>query len=404
MTSRERVLATLNFRTPDRMPKDLGGMGSTGISVFAYPALVAALGLPARRPKIGDGVQMLAVPDRDVLDALDCDIVCAGTDSTNAFEEPEKWKPYDFNGRLPALVSNPEAYRVEPDGTIVMNGDRFMPPAAHVFNAVHAGQPLDLEAEMPHEDLQKIRNDLAANVIRAERVKEIAAYCRRVRESTDRAIMFGGLCYGLGFPHGMAAWSMLCLTDPDYVKEYFAIVTAHAIENVKRLLPAIHPFIDVLMAAADDQGTQNATILPPDVFRDLYLPFYRQANDAVHAIAPQVKTFLHSCGAIYAILDHIINAGFDVLNPVQWSAGGHSCREWKDVCRGRIALWGGGVNTQATLPLGTVADVERETAAAASCLAEGNGYVFCAIHNLLAEIPAEKIIAMYRAAGRVRRK
>ena len=97
----------------------------------------------------------------------------------------------------------------------------------------------------------------------------------------------------------------------------------------------------------------------------------------------------------------MIDAGFDVLNPVQWSAGGRSWPEWKDACRGRIALWGGGVNTQRTLPLGTVADVERETREAVSDLSEGGGYVFAAIHNILAEIDPRKVVAMYRTASAV---
>ncbi|MCX5757792.1 MAG: methyltransferase, partial [Candidatus Hydrogenedentes bacterium] len=129
----------------------------------------------------------------------------------------------------------------------------------------------------------------------------------------------------------------------------------------------------------------------------LFKPYYRRFTDALHAAGPNVKAFLHSCGAIYDLLDMIIESGFDVLNPVQWSAGGHSYREWKDKARNRIALWGGGVNTQATLPLGTVEDVEREVRAVADYMRRDGGFVFCAIHNILAEISGEKIVAMYRA-------
>jgi uroporphyrinogen decarboxylase len=125
-------------------------------------------------------------------------------------------------------------------------------------------------------------------------------------------------------------------------------------------------------------------------------------NETAHRLAPDVKTFIHTCGAIYDVVDYIIEGGFDILNPVQWTAGGHSFREWKAKCRGKIALWGGGVDTQKTLPLGTVADVEREVTEVVSCLAEGGGYVFNSIHNILAEVEPEKIVAMYRAAGAVR--
>ena len=111
MNSRERVVAALNFNRPDRLPKDLGGMRSTGISAFAYPKLVEALGLPARRPKIHDVWQMLALPDTDVLDSLGCDVVAIDNDVTNAFEEPQKWEEYDFAGRLPALGKTAEHFQ-----------------------------------------------------------------------------------------------------------------------------------------------------------------------------------------------------------------------------------------------------------------------------------------------------
>lgn len=401
MTRRERVLTTLSFGTPDRLPKDLGGMRSTGISCFAYPNLVKALGLPCRAPMIHDAGQMLALPDTDVLDALDCDICEVTMDQdTNAFDDSASWKPYDFNSRLNARVKDPSAYSLS--GTTIVLGREphtlTMPEGAFVFDAAHGGQPLDLMAELPRIDLDAARRS-RGHLLPDERIRSIAAYCRRARSSTDRAILFNGLSFGLGFPHGMAAWSMLCLTDPQYVKEYFDIVTERNVENAGRLLPEIAPYIDIIMLASDDQGTQNAPILPPAVYRDLYVPFYRRANETVHALAPAVNTFLHSCGAIYDILDDIISTGFDVINPVQWSAGGRSFREWKDKCRGRIALWGGGVNTQVTLPLGSVADVERESREAANYLSKDNGFVFCAIHNILAEIPPEKIIAMYRSAS-----
>lgn len=402
MTRRERVMAALNHQPVDRLPLDLGGMNSTGVSCFAYPKLVAALGLPPRRPRVHDTGQMLALPERDVLDALACDVLTVHGDwCTNAFVEPERWHDFDFGGRLPAQVTNPGAFELLPDGAIRQWGVSLMVPDSYVFDTPHAGEELNLTREIPMENLDELKAKLAANRFTPERVAAIRDYCRRVRESSDRAVFFNGLTVGLGFRGGMANYSILCLTEPDYVHALHRLLLEHCLAQAEALLPAIAPYVDVIMFSADDQGTQGATILPPRLFRELYLPYYREANRAVHRLAPGVKSFLHCCGAIYDILDAIIEAEFDVLNPVQWSAGGHSYREWKDKCRGRIALWGGGVNTQVTLPLGTVADVEREVREVTTYLAQDSGYVFCAIHNLLAEIPPEKILALYRtAAGR----
>ncbi len=400
MNGRERVRAALNFQTPDRLPKDLGGMGSTGISCFAYPRLVAALGLPPRLPKVYDTGQMLALPDPDVLDALGCDVVSVREDHiTNAFEEPEKWRSFDFGGRLPALIcKDPAAFEVRPDGSIVQDGISTMVRDSYVFDTPHAGQELDLSREPTCPDPERTRADLAKRLYSPERVESIAAYCRRARASTSRAILFSGLSTGLGFPGGMANWSMLCLTDPEGVTAHFEAVTAFAVAQIERLLPAIRENVDVLMIAADDQGTQASSILPPPVFGELYAPFYRRIVAAVHRLAPEVKCFLHSCGAIYELLDGIMDAGFDVLNPIQWSGGKHKPGEWKAKCAGRMAFWGGGVNTQTTLPWGTVEEVRREVREVVPILARGGGYIFCAIHNLLAEVPPEKVIALYRTA------
>ena len=402
MNSRERVLAALNFQTPDRLPKDLGGMLSTGISAFAYPRLVAALGLPARLPKVYDTGQMLAMPDPDVLDALGCDCVVQCHGATNAFEQKDYWRPYDFNGRLPALVHQPEVFETQVDGSILQNRLTRMVPASYVFDEAHGGQPVDWTGELPMYDLKLYKKELDKRLITDERVVQLRTLCRRVRDSTDRAVFLseGSITPDISIhAHGgMAVFPILCVTEPDYVRELHDMITSVTERNIRVLLPEIAPYIDVIMAAADDWGTQNSTIASPAVFRDLFLPYRRRINDVFHGTARLVKIFLHTCGAIYDIIDLVIEAGFDALNPVQWCAGRHSYQEWKDKARGRIALWGGGINSQVTLPLGTVNDVEREVSEVVNYMKQDSGYVFCNIHNILAEIAPEKVIAMYRAA------
>lgn len=378
-------------------------MLSTGISAFAYPKLVQALGLPPRLPRIYDSGQMLAMPDLDVLDALGCDCVVVTYGATNAIEQPELWHPYDFNGRLPALVRNPHAYEVQPDGSILQHRRLRMAPASYVFDEEHGGQPVDWSGELPMYDLKQYKRSLEQRVLRDEQIVALRELCRRVRESTDRAVFLseGSITPDISIHShgGMAVFPILCLTEPDYVRALHEIEVEHTLGNIRRLLPEIAPYVDIIMAAADDWGTQTSTIASPKVFRELFLPYRKRINDEFHRLAPQAAVFLHSCGAIYDLIDLIIEAGFDVLNPVQWCAGTHSYKEWKDKARRRIALWGGGVNSQATLPLGNVQDVERETRQVVAYMKQDNGYVFCNIHNILAEIPPEKVIAMYRAAA-----
>jgi uroporphyrinogen decarboxylase len=401
-SSRDRVMRALNFETTDRVPLDLAGMRSTGISAFAYPSLVAALGLPPRRPRVEDTGQMLALPDLDVLDALGCDVITICDDATNAFEQPELWHDYDFNGRLPARVRQPSAFKALPDGTIVQGNSRMVPDSV-VFDAPHGGQPLDLSADLPTPDLKEVRAYLDAHEIRDDQIVATRELCRRVRESTDRAVFLNhgaiGIPIGIGAFGGLAIFPMLCLLEPGLIAELHDIITEYALRNIRALLPEIQDSVDIVMLAADDWGTQRDLIASPEVYRELFLPYHQRINGLVKEIAPDVKRFLHSCGAIHSLIDLVIESGFDILNPVQWCAGMPTYRDWKDKARNRIALWGGGVNSQITLPLGTVADVAAEVREVVKYMSADGGYVFCNIHNILAEVTPEKVIAMYRVAA-----
>lgn len=403
MTRRERVLRALSFEETDVVPRDLGAMKSTGISAFAYPRLVKALGLPPRRPRVHDTSQMLALPDLDVLDALGCDVVTIDGGVTNAFDEPEKWHVYDFGGRLDARVEHPDSFSKGSDGALVQWGSLRMPPTSYVFNAEHSGQPLlDLDQPLPLIDLKEHRKRLAASGVTDEQVSRTAALARRVRASTNRAVFFTDYCsagIAIGAHAGIGIFPIICKLEPDYVHELHEMTIEHAIRNVRAVLPEVRESVDVVMTTADDWGTQNTLIASPATYRDLFLPYYRRLNDEIHRIAPNVRIFMHNCGAIYDLLDLIVESGFDVLNPVQWPAGGHSYVEWRQKTAGRLALWGGGLDTQHTLPHGSVEDVRREVREVVTAMRAGGGYVFNNVHNLLAEVPAEKVIAMYEAAA-----
>jgi uroporphyrinogen decarboxylase len=315
------------------------------------------------------------------------------------------WQPYDFDGRLLALVRDPNMFDVMPDGTVIQPAHQSkMPPCAYVFDAEHGGQPLVLDGDLPKPDLERLRQDIERNRLKEQDAAKLVPFFECVRSSTDRAILYCGPQAGIGIANfgGIAVFPMLCLTEPDFVAELHDLVVSASVERAETLMAHIGPFIDVYQCCSDDWGTQDTTVASPEVFERLFQPYYRRFTDAIHTTSPNVKTFLHSCGAIYDILDQVVDCGFDVLNPVQWTAGGHSYKEWKDKARGRIALWGGGVNAQETLPLGTVDDVARQVSEIVPYMAESGGYVFNGIHNILAEIPGEKVVAMYRAAAAAR--
>lgn len=124
------------------------------------------------------------------------------------------------------------------------------------------------------------------------------------------------------------------------------------------------------------------------------MPFHKQVNDWVHRHTPW-KTFIHSCGSVRALINDFIAAGFDILNPVQSSAVGMDPRELKAEFGDRVTFWGGGVDTQRTLPFGSPAEVREEVKDRIKVFGPGGGFVFAAIHNVQALTPPGNLMAMY---------
>ena len=400
MKRRDRVIKALNFEETDRVPMDLGGMRSTSISCFQYAALREHLGLEKGLPLIYDDFQMLAIPEPDVLDILDCDVVFLDGTYSNAFDERNKFKFYNFNGRLDAMVADPESYEVLESGTIIKDG-KSMPPASTVFDSPHGGHAFDLD-NLYRIPLDEFKQELENNKITEQELEDLAKMCEDARTATDRAIFLNGFELPLGFIGGIANGSMLTILDPDHIKEYHDIKAEYYSRRIEKIVSAVKGNIDLVLSGNQDLGTQNSTIISPDLIEEMWMPYFKRVNDAAHGAWSGVKTFLHSCGAIYDVIDQVIDAKFDILNPVQWTAGGHSYKEWKDKSRNRLVLWGGGVDSQHLLPLGSLEDIKAQVEEVVSYMKKDGGFIFCNIHNLTAEVVPEKISAIYETAVKVK--
>jgi len=399
MKRRDRVIKAMNFEETARVPMDLGGMRSSSVSCFRYSELRKHLGLKDGLPLIYDDFQMLAIPEPDVLDALDCDVVFYDGKYSSAFDETEKFKYYDFNGRLQAMVADPSSYSVMENGTILKDG-KSMPTGSTVFDSPHGGHAFDINNvyKIPLEDL---KTELERKILSDRQLDDFALGCRKVRESTDRAVFLNAFGVNLNFIGGIANGSMLCLLEPEYVKDYNMMKAEYTAIQMERIIKAAGGNIDLVLSGNHDMGTQNATIVSPDIIEEMIMPYFKIVNDAAHSANPGIKTFLHSCGAIYDIIDKVIDAGFDILNPVQWTAGGHSYKEWKDKARNKLTLWGGGVDSQHLLPFGTIEEIRNQVSEVVPYMKKDGGFIFCNIHNLTAEVGPEKISAIYDMAKRI---
>ncbi|GAH20599.1 unnamed protein product, partial [marine sediment metagenome] len=188
---------------------------------------------------------------------------------------------------------------------------------------------------------------------------------------------------------------------PDYIKGIFELQCEIALKNLKLSYEAVGNKIDVIMVSGTDFGTQNAPFISPDMYREFYKPFHKRINDWIHKNTSW-KTFYHTCGSIAVFLDDFVEVGVDILNPVQTSAKDMDPKILKERYGDKLVFWGGGVDTQKTLPFGTPEDVIKEVNERCQIFGKGGGFVFNTIHNIQSKVPIENIMAMFQAVKEFR--
>jgi uroporphyrinogen-III decarboxylase len=152
----------------------------------------------------------------------------------------------------------------------------------------------------------------------------------------------------------------------------------------------------VVFVTGTDLGTKRDLFCSPDTYRELYKPYHKQVNDKIHALT-KWKTFIHTCGAVRKLIPKFIEAGFNVLNPVQCSATGMDPRQLKKEFGRDLVFWGGGVDTQKVLPFGTPDEVYRQVCERIEIFSDGGGHVLNSIDNIQSNVPVENILALFRA-------
>jgi len=158
--------------------------------------------------------------------------------------------------------------------------------------------------------------------------------------------------------------------------------------------------VDAVFTCGTDFGTQNSVFCSVASFRELWFPYYKQLNDWIHRHT-NWKVFKHCCGSAERFIDSFIECGFDILNPVQCSAAGMAPEHLKAKYGDRITFWGGGVDTQQTLPFGSPQEVREQVLRRCEIFSPGGGFIFNAIHNVQAGTPVENIVAMIDAVHEV---
>lgn len=412
MNSRERVQLALNHKEGDRVPLDLGGCGQTGMHVSTVYALRQALGLdqPGTPVKVVEPYQMLGEIKADLWEALGIDVAGLGG-TTNLFGfKNEGWKPWTTFDGTPVLV--PDKFNTEPDenGDILMyaEGDQAEPPSAKMPSGGFYFDSIIRQAPIDDVTLKVADNTEEFAPISDAELQHLKQEAHTLSTQTDKALMMvlGGTGFGdialvpgpmLKNPKGIrdiAEWYMSTVTRQDFVRQVFERQCEIALSNLPRIYAAVGDAITVAWISGTDFGAQNSCFISPKAFRTLYKPFYRRVNDWIHAHTPW-KTFIHSCGSILPLIPDIIEAGFDILNPVQTSATNMDPVVLKERFGAQVTFWGGGVETQRVLPFGTPDEVRAQVRERLQIFGKGGGFVFNPIHNVQARIPVENLLAMY---------
>jgi len=414
ITPRERVLASIDHRQPDRVAVDLGSTAVTGISASALYALRVALGLsqPGEPVKVIEPYQVLGEVTDDLRGALGIDTAPVPAARTLFGFENTGWKEWRLFDGTPVLV--PEGFNTqpEPSGGILQypDGDRScapsgrMPKDGYYFDTIIRQDPIDDDSLDPRDNLQEF------GPIPDAELEQIRSRSERLHTMTDLAVVavIGGLAFGdialvpgmwLRHPRGIrdvAEWYMSLAMRRDYVKAVFEGQCEIGLANLERIARAVGDLIHVVMVTGTDFGTQRGLFASLESYRDLFKPFHTRVCRWIHEHTPW-KVFIHSCGSVVELIPDLIEAGFDILNPVQCSAAGMEPEKLKREFGSRITYWGAGVDTQQTLPFGTPEEVREEVLSRLRVLAPGGGFVFNPIHNIQPGTPPGNIIAMFDA-------
>ncbi|HLA84401.1 MAG TPA: uroporphyrinogen decarboxylase family protein, partial [Thermoguttaceae bacterium] len=223
---------------------------------------------------------------------------------------------------------------------------------------------------------------------------------KRLREGTDRAIvgLFGGNLFEFGqFYYRSDNFFMLLAGQPDRAHEFLEKLTAIHLNNLERYLGLVGPYIDII-AFGDDLGTQNGPTLSPAMYREMFKPHHARMWRRAKELA-DVKVMLHCCGGVQPLLHDLIDAGMDAINPVQITCRGMDPAGLKHDFGHRLTFWGGGCDTRHVLSKATPDEIRRHVKELLAIWAPGGGFVFQQVHNILADVPPENIIAMYDAVA-----
>ena len=416
MTGKERIQRVLSHREADRIALDFGATPVTGIHVKTVAALRRHYGLEDRPVKVTEPYQMLGEIDDELIRIWNVDTIGVGGQSDMFGHRQEDFvetrMPWGQTVLLPRSFHTKEErgnIYVFPQGDTSCSPTAVMPDGGYFFDTIERVPATEMDAELNVED------NLEEFVLLTDADMPYWKNALTKARATGRAVVanIGGTGFGdialvpalqLKNPKGIrniADWYMSTVTRIDYLQELFDRQSDIAIQNLEKVKKIAGDCIDVLFVCGTDLGTQDSQFCSAETLSTLYGPAYRKINSWVHRHT-EWKTLKHSCGAIVPLINTFIDCGFDIINPVQINAAGMDPEFLKEEFGDRITFWGGGIDTQRTLQMGTPKQVKNQVRQMCDIFGADGGFVFNTVHNVQANAPIENVIAMMDAVCEVR--
>ncbi|MFV0464498.1 MAG: uroporphyrinogen decarboxylase family protein [Lachnospiraceae bacterium] len=411
MTGKEKLKLAINHQEGPLL-FDVGGMPTTGMHCITVEKMREFYGLEKKIITIQEPVQMLGYMDDDLKEAMGIQTTPLWNAGTMfGFRQTNKFKEWKTPWGQVVLVSDEFMTTTNEHGDtyIYACGDTSYPPTGHMPSSGYYFDNIIRVEEFDEDNYQVEDNFEEFGPISEEDLAWLALEQKRLQSTSDVVMgNLGSTAFGdialvpgpqLRNPKGIRdveEWYVSTSVRQDELHQIFDYELKHAIANLESMYKVLGNTVQVAYICGNDFGTQNGPFCSGDTFNSLYLPYYKAVNDWIHAHT-EWKTFKHSCGSIYDLMPNLIEAGFDIINPVQWTAKDMERNRLKKEFGDRIVFWGGGINTQKTLPFGTPDEVYQEASDCCRVFGKNGGFVFNTIHNIQPGVPAENLDAMVRA-------
>jgi len=375
MDSRERVELALNHQEPDFVPCDLGATVMSSLNVHAYRNLRRHLGFPQVEVQVADVIQQLVDVDEDVRDYFKVDVRGVRPQPSTATARIQ------ISDEMPRYRSFFDEWGI---GWKMPKDDGLYYDVFH--HPLRSAQTLSDIEKYPWPD-----------PIDPARFIGVRQRVRQAVEDQRQAVIIGGLCAGFvemaGWMRGYEDYLIDFASNTAFLECFFDKILELKMAYWEKMLSEVGDLVTAVLES-DDMGSQRDLLFSPRSYRQYVKPRHEKLYAFIKSHS-RAKLFLHSCGAIRKILPDLIEAGVDILNPVQVNAAGMDSAELKREFGKDLSFWGGGVDTQHILGDGTVQEVKDEVRRRIEDLAPGGGFVFATVHAIQRDVPPENVVAVW---------